>query len=463
MKKFVILFLSLSLIIGFIVFKYFIKPKYEDDKYTRFYTAEMKQKYPELKDINNVTPYFGALGDNPYDYPQNEKGLIGVYDNVKGKLIIPQKYKEIKACRFPYSLFFNAVTGKYKEIIYYNGDVVYKTKKYDELNCGYESWGGILTKKNDKYGMVFYNGKEVLKPIYDDIKFQENKEYSGGYYYIVKKNDSYGIFNNKGEKILPLKKRKLAGLYNNLFIIESEDLKQGIINNKNKIIIPEKYYKILYKTAHDDSHYFVACENYTNCSILDENGGIITSGEIGPDVTKLSDDYYAVGREQREINIIDKKGNKVSKKSFQMIIPLSDKYAIYKEFGKNGGGLGVIDFQGNIIMNAMSVSNIIKITDNELIKVKVKNYGIIYKNKYIAEPIFKQIYLFKGHVLLLTDENLYYVSSFDDFVKNNGNLEKCHKYLKKQYKKVDDNCFKFIKEDGTEDIYCSQNTEVNKT
>ena len=30
-------------------------------------------------------------------------------------------------------------------------------------------------------------------------------------------------------------------------------------------------------------------------------------------------------------------------------------------------------------------------------------------------------------------------------------------------KKVDDNCFKFIKEDGTEDIYCSQNTEVNKT
>ncbi len=428
-----------------------------DDGFTRFYTDTMKEKYPEILRYSDFMTKNHLL--SPFELKRNDDGLIGVWEKETDKQLIPYKYKYLQPCSGLYAMFLNARDGDVKKILSYNDDVVFEAQ-YDEFDCK-TSYCGIKTENNGKFGMVSYDGIEVLKPEYDDIECQEHFAESGGWYYIARKGGLYGVVDNKGKKIISFRKNKITKNTTGAFFNVEENGKLGIIDIYGNIIVKPKYNSVKFtgNNYNYDDGYFIVCDK--NCGTIDTKGRQILPMKFGHDIIRLNDKYFAAGEIQKGMKIIDKNGRQTSDKTFDLIRPLSDNYAFFRTYGENGG-IGVIDFKGNIIMEPVfDVHDVEGASDNGLIKVrKFGKYGIVYKNKMILEPVYYKVYLKKGHVMVLNIENgekYYYISSFEDFAKNEGNLEKCKKYHIFQYKKTnDDKCFKFIKDDKTEDIFCSQ-------
>ena len=74
-------------------------------------------------------------------------------------------------------------------------------------------------KKNGKYGIISYDGKEITKPIYDEIRGLENKESE----LLVKRDGKSGVINAKGAKLIDT-------LYDNIVAdgFYTEDAKYGL-------------------------------------------------------------------------------------------------------------------------------------------------------------------------------------------------------------------------------------------
>jgi len=56
----------------------------------------------------------------------------------------------------------------------------------------------LAYQKDGKYGLVSYEGKQITKPIYEEIESLENKEGE----LLVKQNGKYGVINQKGATII---------------------------------------------------------------------------------------------------------------------------------------------------------------------------------------------------------------------------------------------------------------------
>lgn len=68
-------------------------------------------------------------------------------------------------------------------------------------------WGNknVVVYKDDKFGLIDYNGEIIFEPKYEEIEPIENGKY------LVKVNGSYGVFNEKEEYIIPPIYSKLYG------------------------------------------------------------------------------------------------------------------------------------------------------------------------------------------------------------------------------------------------------------
>lgn len=101
---------------------------------------------------------------------------------------------------------------------------------YDEVSSFNEGLAGI--KNNGKWGFVNKNGKEICPPLYNDASsFNEG-------FAAVKKNNDWFLINNKGIECLQLLYDEV--LFYDVYIVRKND-KWGFIDHKGKIIIPVEY------------------------------------------------------------------------------------------------------------------------------------------------------------------------------------------------------------------------------
>lgn len=487
MKKFILIFLliCISVVCFFIVKQhkiptnkaYDIKFECPNDKsitwekddcfslrqgFTRFYTEEMVKKYPE---INNRDIWIGH--NDPrikarFEIIRNENGLQGVFDTKEEKFIIPQQYRNIEECESTYCMFFKAEDKKSVKLIDYKNNVIYETDSdYDDINC---KWYGVEIKNNNKYGIVSYEGKEILKPEYDSIIPQEHFGESGGFYYIVQKDNQYGVFDVKGRNHIKMTDTKILPMTNgggfHYFEFEKKG-KRGVIDFKGNIILPPEYERIEFKRSEKDKNYFVACKNENDCETLNsdgEKGNIkVSLKNIGSDVIKLSDDYYIVGKQDRGMRIVHRNGTIKSEK-YDSIKPFGKYFALIQTYKPDETLTGVIDFQGNILMKQMPNIEIEKIAKNGLIKIiKDGKFGVVYNNELIADTIYDNVFFYKGHVslLYLKDDGEYYynIASFEDFAQSKGKKYKTYNANQLEEKYTNE-CFRFIKDNGEADVYC---------
>ena len=184
MKKIVLIIL----VIVVIIFAIFIINKNKDSNY-------------ELKEVVE------------YNYYQlNKEQKLGVI-NTKGEIIVEPIYDSIKIPNPEKDVFICQKDNTYETL---NSNAQKLFNEYEEVDA--IELNGIVSdvpyekevlkyKKNGKYGIISYDGKQLTKPIYDEIQGLNNKEGE----MLVKKDDKYGVINCKGKLIIKTKYDSISG------------------------------------------------------------------------------------------------------------------------------------------------------------------------------------------------------------------------------------------------------------
>ena len=166
-------------------------------------------------------------------------GKSGVIDK-DGKVIIKPEYNTIKIKNPKEAIFiciydYNAASGEYKTKVL--------NEKNEEILTNCENVNTIDIKeivssipyektvlqyqKDGKYGIIDFNGKDITKPIYEEIR---NMPYREGEL-IVKKDGKYGVININGGKLVNFEYDYITG--DNYYSTEKEYALDGYIVGKN--------------------------------------------------------------------------------------------------------------------------------------------------------------------------------------------------------------------------------------
>ncbi|MCX7943069.1 MAG: WG repeat-containing protein [Deltaproteobacteria bacterium] len=239
--------------------------------------------------------------------------------------------------------------------------------KYDGVRS-YSNGVAVVIKEN-KVGLVDYNGREILKPSFSDIS-----DFQGEYSYFVIRREIDG---------------RISESY-------------GFINNKGKVVTEPRYgyVKFVYKDVAavkkgSDSKYF----------LLKIVGEQRLTDEIFDDINYFSEDR-AVFKSGEKFGVINMSGNKIVDAIYDEIRDYRNGYAI----AKIGKKFGLLDKDGKVVLDFV-YNDIVGLKNNYVTFNTRGKYGIMeLKSKNIViEPKFDML-------SLLSD-------SFATFC--NGNCIKC--------------------------------------
>lgn len=134
---------------------------------------------------------------------ENEKyGVI----NTKGEVVINAIYDDVKIPNPQKDVFICYDNQNIKVYNSNNEEILKKFEKVEPLRLKNISGDLVYEKsvlkysKDDKYGIINFDGKIIAKAIYDDIDTLEYKEGE----LLVKQNEKYGIINIKGKTLVQI-------------------------------------------------------------------------------------------------------------------------------------------------------------------------------------------------------------------------------------------------------------------
>lgn len=226
---------------------------------------ELKKKTYNLTEVSTHN-YFILNIDSKYGVIDvlGKTIVEPIYDSVK----IPNPEKAVFICeKQDKTIVLNEnneeIFTKYEEVTAISLDGIVSNIPYEKTVLKY--------KKDGKYGLISFEGKEITKPIYDEIKGLENKESE----LLVKIDGKYGVINSKGAKLIKTEYDNIVadGFYTQTdkyrlsgYIVSNKTTKgyrYGYINHKQKMILEVEYneiYRIL-ETEETKDVYIIACKN----------------------------------------------------------------------------------------------------------------------------------------------------------------------------------------------------------
>lgn len=202
-----------------------------------------------LKEREKVTKdyeYFALYASNKWGVI-NQDGEEVIVPSYREMIVIPNKEKDVFICTYN----INEENGTYQtkamnsknEQILTGYEQIEALENIDENgNVWYEE-KILKIKQNGKYGLIDFNGKELLPAEYDEITVLDGIENS----ILIKKDGKVGLVNDNGGIIVEAKYAEIKNLgntYKNGYITVSEDGKYGVISTTKKQILENKYDEI---------------------------------------------------------------------------------------------------------------------------------------------------------------------------------------------------------------------------
>ena len=249
---------------------------------------------------------------------------------------------------------------------------------YDEIASITYKEGMLLVKQDGKYGIININGKIVIKPEYDNITVDNYYDVSTGYqrtgFIVCSIKDEgyrYGYVDYRGKKILDTIYTEIERVTDfedekDIYIIAYKDGQAGLLKNR-KLILDYEYEDIIYYAYND---VFIVQRNGKQ-GIADRKGNI----KIDTKYTNISFGgiYVNAVDESGETQILDLDGNVVTD-GYIAKMPTEDgqHFIVYNEEGI----YKIIDNNGNIVVDR-SYTNIEEIANNYYIVANNRNNGII--------------------------------------------------------------------------------------
>lgn len=351
---------------------------------------------------------------NYFVLKQND--LYGVIDR-KGNIVIQAQYNEVKIPNPQKAVFvcsqeenIKVLNEKNEEILTQYNEVTPIRLKNIASDLMYEK-SVLKYKKDDKYGLINFEGKEIVKPIYDEIDSLPYKEGE----LLVKQDDKYGAINIKGNKLIKIQydnievdeyytdeaRCKYAGYI--VTIKTEEGYRYGYLNYEGRNILDTEYNEI--SRVND---------------IIDNNNSYIICAKNGQyGVTKnkeklLGNEYQSIRYDiNNKVFVIEKsKKYGISNLEGKEIVPVQ-----YNQIDITGIYLYAQDEQGITVYNnngtqANINSNVsILNTSNEKYKIRINNenetkYGVINKKgEQLVEEKYNYIdYLYEDYFIVSQED-----------------------------------------------------------
>lgn len=261
--------------------------------------------------------------------------------------------------------------------------------------------------KDEKYGLVNFEGKAITKPIYDDIDTLPFKEGE----LLVSQNEKYGVITMLGDKMIEMNYDKIAvdGYYTNenryqyagyiVSIKTSEGYRYGYLNANGKEVLKTEYNDISRVTEIEDNN-----NAYLICA---KNGqyGITKNGE-----KILENEYQSIRYDATNQVFVIEKSKKygIANLDGKIILPIQynqiDITGIYL-YAENEQGITV--YNSNGIQENIDANISILETNNEKYKIKINNengtkYGVIDQegNQLIEEKYNYIEYLYDNYFIV---------------------------------------------------------------
>ena len=326
------------------------------------------------QETEEITEYAPEV-EIDYGEIQTKNGKYGVAKR-DGTILVPYEYD---------SLFYNErarihIAKKKGKTggIDRNNDIIIQFK-YENIQS-FETYvhGFLKTKRKNKYGVVNYGGKEIIKNKFDSINWNE------GDFFVVKTDGKIGVIDETGNYILnPVSgdeiqsKVRLNGI-DKYFVFKSNN-KYGLVDYKGKVVIQPKYLTLSFWSR---EKIFYAKNKLHKIGLIDMEGNALVavdydvlrfddrdlivikkSGKYGAidiknneilpleydDLYSFSNDSYSrlIATKNNKKALLDKKGSLLTEMKYDRIHPIGD--GIVSTF--LNGKYGLMDENGNIILN----------------------------------------------------------------------------------------------------------------
>ena len=354
-----------------------------------------------------------------------------IYDIVQ----IPNPSKDVFVCMYDYSIeekeykvkVFNKESEQiYKE--YANIQGIQTETTYDGIP--YEK-SVLKYKANGKYGLLSIDGKEITKPVYDQISAITYKEGM----LLVKQGEQCGVINMNGKQVIPVEYESITA--DNYYNKDSLYQKAGfIVSKKNedgyrygyigKKIIDTQYTEIerVVNSKDDKNIYLVALKDgqagllknkkvllnyeyedisynaYNDVFVLQRNGKQGIADKQGK--IKIPTEYesilfggiYINATKDEKLSILDLEGNKIENQDILAKIPtedgknfiVCDQNEVYK----------IVNDKGEVIIDK-KYSNIEELENNYFVVSHANNSGVIdLTGKSLVDLKYNSIFQIEG-------------------------------------------------------------------
>ena len=398
-------------------------------------------------------------------YVAFENGKFGVINN-SGETVINPEYDEIISIPnnskpiFVCTYNVNDEEGTYKTKVLNadNEEILTGYEKVEAIdnhdskqNIWYED-NILRVSKNGKYGLIDFEGKEIIPCDYDGILALASVKNE----FLIKKAGNTGLINEKGQTIIPTQYKEILTLkdgYNSEYIIVNEDNKYGVINTTGTVLVEPKYEEIKYLNS---STMFAIKEAGVWKLFNTENSNIIIDGGYD-DIVEAKNDSITIVKEGK-YGIIN--ANKEEK-----VVPQYDDlkyiFSIYY-IAKKDGKFGVINLENEEII-PFEYTNMVYIENGGFIQADKSETETVIFDSNLGQKvsgIVSEVNLDKGYLRIYTNnEYKYYNFKFEEknlselLTNNNIFLAKKdgkYGYIDREGKTVID----YIYDDGTEQNSC---------
>ena len=245
--------------------------------------------------------------------------------------------------------------GNKKFTDYENVEVMQNVDKYNQI---FYDTNILKVKKDGKYGLINYKGKELLACEYQDIeplKYVSNS-------FVITKDDKKGLVDASGSKIIETEYTDIQSLtykYEDGYIVKNSDGKYGLFNYNKQSVLECKYDEIKNITG---SGMYAVVEGGTKKVVAIQGTDILTEG---------FDEIISIDNK----NIIIKKDGKYGVKASEndnetKIEPEYEdmKYVFDTNYiAKKDGKYGIINFEGNTKVD-FKYTNIVYLKDEGIIE-----------------------------------------------------------------------------------------------
>lgn len=362
---------------------------------------------------------------NYYPILKNEKyGIIDLQGNILvdtlyEQVIIPNPLKDVFIC------ISNDGTSK---VLNKNGEELFRN--YHEVSAikftgtvsdmPYEKT--VLSYKDgDKYGLIDYSGKEVTKPIYEEITSVPYKEGE----ILAKKDGKYGVINNKGVTLIDFEydiiegdgfykedtKYKESGYF--VGNKTTEGYRYGYINKKfDKILDVENNEIYRISVEDDDKNVYLMVKKNGKMGVI-YNKKTIIECEF-QDIEYNSENKTFCAQKNSKFGVYDINGSN--------IVPVQYDYISYKGnyiYAEQDNLVKYFDQFGKEIHDIEYIE--IHSTDNVTYNITISedgNYGIIDgKQNVLVDNTYSYIdYAFDNYFIALRDGKLGIIDSQDNII-----------------------------------------------